>query len=58
MIGAALLLILLMFGHTVRQTWATVHVIMAYGIYVWVLLVLQPQNWLALDNKRGKQGQG
>ncbi len=54
-IGSALLLILLMFGHTVRQTWSTVHVIMAYGIYVWVLLVLQPQNWLALDNKRARK---
>jgi thiosulfate dehydrogenase [quinone] large subunit len=51
-IGAAVLLILLMFGHTVRQTWSTVHVIMAYGIYLWALLVLEPQNWLALDNRR------
>ncbi len=44
--------VILMFGHTVRQNWAGVHIIMHYGFYYWVLLVLLGQNWLALDNRR------
>jgi len=43
--------VVLMFGHTVRQNWGGVHLIMHYGFYYWVLLVLIGQNWLALDNR-------
>lgn len=44
--------VILMFGHTVRQNWSGVHIVMHYGLYYWILLVLQGQNWLALDNRR------
>ena len=44
--------VVLMFGHTVRQNWSGVHLVMHYGFYYWVLLVLIGQNWLALDNQR------
>ena len=48
------LFVVLLYGHTVRQNWSIVHVIMPYGIYLWALLVLEPQNWLALDNRKKK----
>jgi len=44
--------LILMFGHTARQNWSGVHIVMHYGLYYWILLVLQGQNWLALDNLR------
>ncbi len=44
--------VILLFGHTVRQNWAGVHIVMHYGLYYWILLVLQGQNWLALDSRR------
>jgi len=42
---------ILMFGHCVRQNWSTVHVVMHYGLYYWILLVFIRHNWLALDKR-------
>ncbi len=52
LLGGVVLFVILMYGHTVRQNWSGVHLISHYGIYYWVMLVLQSQNWLALDNRR------
>jgi len=49
--GVALFCVLL-YGHMVRQSWATGHVIVHYGVYYWLLFVFQKYNWLALDNLR------
>ena len=57
LLGGISFYVILMFGHTVRQNWAGVHIVMHYGLYYWILLVLQGQNWLALDNRR-KRDQG
>ncbi len=51
-LGSVVLFLVLAYGHGVRQNWAGIHLIMHYSIYFWILLVLQNQNWLALDNKR------
>ncbi|MDG2316684.1 MAG: DoxX family protein [Gammaproteobacteria bacterium] len=48
--------VVLMFGHTVRQNWGGVHIVMHYGFYYWVLLALIGQNWLALDNRKSMEG--
>lgn len=50
--------LVLAYGHGVRQNWEGIHLIMHYSIYFWVLLVLQNQNWLALDNKRAEWTSG
>ena len=52
LIGGVLFFIVLMYGHTARQNWSGVHICMHYGLYYWILLVLQSQNWLSLDNRR------
>ena len=51
-LGSVVLFLVLAYGHGVRQNWAGIHLIMHYSVYFWILLVLQKQNWLALDNKR------
>ena len=54
--GGVILMVVLLFGHTVRQNWPGTHIVMPYGIYYWILLVLQGQNWFALDNFRTAKG--
>lgn len=51
LLGSVLLFLTLDVGHGVRQMWPGFHLIMHYSIYIWILLVLHRQNWLALDNK-------
>ena len=43
--------VVLLYGHTVRQGWSFVHLIMHYGFYYWALFVFIRYNWLALDNR-------
>ena len=52
LLAGVIFYVVIMFGHTARQTWSGVHIVMHYGLYYWILLVLQSQNWLALDNRR------
>lgn len=52
LIGGLCLFFILLFGHVVRQNWSGAHIVMHYGIYYWLLLVLLSQNRLALDNRR------
>lgn len=52
LLGGLLLMLLLLFGHLVRQNWSGAHIVMHYGLYYWILLALLSQNWLALDNRR------
>ena len=54
LLGGIIFYVVLMYGHGTRQTWTGVHIIMHYGIYYWILLVLQDQNWLSLDNRRAR----
>ena len=54
--GGVILMVVLLFGHTVRQNWPGTHIVMPYGIYYWILLVLQDKNWFALDNLRTAKG--
>ena len=48
--GGVILMVVLLFGHTVRQNWPGTHIVMPYGVYYWILLVLLDKNWFALDN--------
>ena len=52
LLGALLLFMVLMYGHTVRQNWDGVHLITHYGVYCWILLAFRRYNWLALDKRR------
>lgn len=52
LIGSVSLMVVLLFGHATRQTWPQTHIVMPWGIYFWVMLVLENHNWLALDNLR------
>ena len=54
--GGVILMIVLLFGNTARQNWSGTHIVMPYGLYYWILLVLQDHNWLALDNRRTVEG--
>lgn len=54
--GGVILMVVLLFGHTVRQNWPGTHIVMPYGVYYWILLVLQEKNWFALDNLRTAKG--
>ena len=54
LLGGVIFYVVLMYGQASRQSWSGVHTIMHYGIYYWILLVLQNQNWLALDNRRAR----
>ncbi len=51
-IGGLSFMFVLLYGHLTRQNWGGAHIIMHYGIYYWLMLVLIGQNWLALDNRR------
>lgn len=51
-IGGLVFMLILLFGHLVRQNWSGAHIVMHYGLYYWILLVLLSQNWLSLDNRR------
>jgi thiosulfate dehydrogenase [quinone] large subunit len=51
-IGGLSLMFVLLYGHLTRQNWAGAHIVMHYGMYYWIMLVLIKQNWLALDNRR------
>jgi thiosulfate dehydrogenase [quinone] large subunit len=52
LIGGLTLMLMLVFGHLVRQFWSGAHTVMHYGLYYWILLALVGQNWMALDNRR------
>ncbi len=52
LLAGVIFYVVLMYGQSARQSWSGVHTIMHYGLYYWILLVLQNQNWLALDNRR------
>jgi thiosulfate dehydrogenase [quinone] large subunit len=52
LIGGLTLMLMLLFGHLVRQNWSGAHTIMHYGLYYWILLALLGQSWMALDNRR------
>lgn len=52
LIGGLILMLVLLFGHLVRQNWSGAHMIMHYGLYYWILLALLGQSWMALDNRR------
>ena len=54
--GGVILMIVLLFGNAARQNWSGTHIVMPYGLYYWILLVLQDHNWLALDNRRTVEG--
>ncbi len=54
MIGGAVMMLLLVYGNTARQEWGTVGNNMLYALYFWIMLALQPYDWLALDNRRSK----
>lgn len=54
LLAGILLFCVLLYGHMVRQSWGTGHVIIHYGVYYWLLFVFQKYNWLALDNLRNK----
>ena len=51
LLGGVLLFVVLMYGHTVRQNWSGVHLVIHYGFYYWALFVFIRYNWLALDNR-------
>lgn len=54
MIGGAVMMLALVYGNTARQEWGTVGNNMLYALYFWIMLALQPLDWLALDNRRDK----
>ena len=54
LLGSLLLFTVLMYGHTVRQNWEGAHLMMHYGVYIWILLAFRRYNWLALDKRKTK----
>ena len=54
LLGSLLLFTVLMYGHTVRQSWEGAHLMMHYGVYCWILLAFRRYNWLALDKRKTK----
>ena len=52
LIGGSVMMMILVFGNTQRQEWATVGNNMHYVLYYWLLIIRQCDNWLALDNRR------
>jgi|SRR5690606_2922360 len=54
LIGGALMMLVLLFGNTTRQAWATAGNNMHYVLYYYILIVRQCDNWLALDNRRSR----
>ncbi len=52
LIGGLTFMLVLLFGHLVRQNWSGAHTVMHYGLYYWILLALLGQSWMALDNRR------
>ncbi len=58
LIGGLAFMFVLLYGHLTRQNWSGAHIVMHYGIYYWLLIVLIGQNWLALDNRRASAPDG
>ena len=56
LIGGSVMMLILVFGNTQRQEWATVGNNMHYVVYYWLLIIRQCDNWLALDNRRKAPG--
>ena len=54
-IGGLSFMFVLLYGHLTRQNWAGAHIVMHYGIYYWIMLVLIKQNWLAVDKLRANK---
>jgi thiosulfate dehydrogenase [quinone] large subunit len=52
LIGGSVMMLILVFGNTQRQEWATVGNNMHYVVYYWLLIIRQCDNWLAWDNRR------
>ena len=51
-VGGALMMLVLLFGNTTRQAWATAGNNMHYTLYFCILVAANSYDWLALDNRR------
>ncbi len=53
-VAGALMMLVLLFGNTTRQAWATAGNNMHYTLYFCLLVAAQAYDWLALDNRRAR----